>query len=254
MEFLNTLSGTELAWSQWLVLAVAAILIGINKTAIPGLGILPVVMLTLFFETRLSTGLQLGMIAMADLIAVAYYRRNADWKIILRLLPWALCGILLGVIALRLLPSDGAAMRRVIGAVVLLMVILSVVKRKIDPEKIPDGAGYSAFFGISMGTTTQLANAAGPISSIYLLSMRLPKDKYMGCCAWFFLTLNWIKLPIFVAENRVTWQSVKLDLCMIPLLVLGGFLGIVMLRRMPQKIFEWIVQSLVVIAAIKLLI
>ena len=133
------------------------------------------------------------------------------------------------------------------------MVVLSVVKRKIDPEKIPDGIGYSAFFGISMGTTTQIANAAGPISSIYLLSMRLPKEKYMGCCAWFFLTLNWIKLPIFVAEGRVTWQSVKLDLCMIPLLLLGGFIGIVLLKKMPQKLFESIIQILVVAAAIKLL-
>lgn len=253
MEFFDTIAGTHLQWSQWLVLAFSAILIGINKTAVPGLGIMPVVMLTLFFETRMSTGLQLGMIALADLIAVAYYRRNADWKLILRLLPWALTGILAGVVILRLLPADGAAMRRTIGIVVLLMVVLSVVKRKINPEKIPDGIGYSAFFGISMGTTTQIANAAGPISSIYLLSMRLPKEKYMGCCAWFFLTLNWLKLPIFVAEGRVTWQSVKLDLCMIPLLLLGGFIGIVLLKKMPQKLFESIIQILVVAAAIKLL-
>ena len=60
-------------------LMISAILIGINKTAIPGIGVLPVVLLTMAFEGRLSTGLQLIMLAMADLIAVAYYRRNADW-------------------------------------------------------------------------------------------------------------------------------------------------------------------------------
>ena len=77
---------------QLTVLIIGAILIGINKTAIPGLGVLPVVMLTMTFETRMSTGLQLGMLAMADIIAVVYYRRNADWKIVLRLLPraWSL--------------------------------------------------------------------------------------------------------------------------------------------------------------------
>ena len=37
---------------QLTVLIIGAILIGINKTAIPGLGVLPVVMLTMTFETR----------------------------------------------------------------------------------------------------------------------------------------------------------------------------------------------------------
>ena len=54
---------------QWTTLIAAAILIGINKTAIPGVGILPVVMLAAAFEARLSTGLQLGMLAVTDIMA-----------------------------------------------------------------------------------------------------------------------------------------------------------------------------------------
>ena len=65
---------------QMTALIIGAVLIGINKTAIPGLGVLPVVMLAMTFETQMSTGLQLGMLAMADIIAVSYYRRHADWK------------------------------------------------------------------------------------------------------------------------------------------------------------------------------
>ena len=61
--------------TQLAVLIVSAILIGINKTAIPGIGVLPVIMLTMAFEGRLSTGLQLIMLVMADLMAVAWYRR-----------------------------------------------------------------------------------------------------------------------------------------------------------------------------------
>ena len=79
-----------------LVLCLAAFLIGINKTAVPGIGLLPVILLASTFETRLSTGLQLGMLALADIMAVAWYHRHADWKILLRLLPWALAGIAVG--------------------------------------------------------------------------------------------------------------------------------------------------------------
>ena len=40
---------------------------------------------------------------------------------------------------------------------------------------------------------------------------------------------------------------------MLPFLILGGFLGIVLLKKLPQKIFEIIIQALVVVANIRLL-
>ena len=238
---------------QLIVLIIAAMLIGINKTAIPGLGVLPVVMLTLVFETRTSTGVQLGMLALADIVAVAYYRKQADWKVLWRLFPWALAGIALGSVILRYIPTDGSVMKRTIGGIVLALMALSILRKKLAPEKIPSGIGWSGFYGILLGSTTQLANAAGPISSLYLLAMKLPKETYMGTCAWFFLILNWLKLPIFAFEGRVTLESVKLDLCMLPFIIFGGFLGIVLLRKIPQKIFEYVIQILVVIASIRLL-
>lgn len=244
---------TSLDTTQLTVLIIAAMLIGINKTAIPGLGVLPVVMLTLVFETRMSTGVQLGMLALADIVAVAYYRKKADWKVLWRLFPWALAGIALGSVILRYIPTDGAVMKRMIGGIVLALMVLSILRKKLAPEKIPSGIGWSGFYGILLGSTTQLANAAGPISSLYLLAMKLPKETYMGTCAWFFLILNWLKLPIFALEGRVTLDSVKLDLCMLPCIIFGGFLGIVLLRKMPQKIFEYIIQTLVVIASVRLL-
>ena len=245
---------TALEPLQITVLIIGAILIGINKTAIPGLGVLPVVMLAMSFETQMSTGLQLGMLAMADIIAVIYYRRHADWKIVLRLLPWALVGLGVGSLLLNfVIPPSGNVMRRVIGCIVLALMVISFIHKRLKPDQIPSGKGFAAFFGMLMGTTTQLANAAGPISSIYFLAMKLPKDKYLGCCAWYFLILNWIKLPIFVAEGRITWQSFQLDLCMIPFLIAGGALGILLLRKLPQKIFEAVIQILVVVAAGRLL-
>ena len=112
-------------------------------------------------------------------------------------------------------------MKRTIVGIVLAMMVLSILRKKIAPEKIPSGIGWSGFYGILLGSTTQLANAAGPISSLYLLAMKLPKETYMGTCAWFFLILNWLKLPIFAFEGRVTMESVKLDMCMLPFIIFG---------------------------------
>lgn len=246
---------SSLTLTQWLVLIAAAILIGVNKTALPGVGILPVVMLAAVFDARLSTGLQLGMLAVTDIMAVIYFRRHADWKILLRLLPWALVGLAVGALLLRLIPpEDTRTTRIVIGALVLFLLVLGELKKRIHPDAIPAGGPFAAFFGILMGTTTQIANAAGPVSAIYFLSMKLPKDKYMGTTAWCFLILNWIKVPIFAAEGRITGRSLLLDLCMLPVLIAGAALGILIFKKMNQKAFELVVTLLAAAASVKLII
>ena len=240
---------------QIVILCVCALLIGVNKTALPGIGILPVVLLADTFDSRLSTGMQLLMLAWADIMAVIYFRRSADWRIILRLLPWSLLGLGIGWWVLGYIPPENnAAMKLLIGWIVIGLLILNFVRKRLDPEKIPSGLVPSAFYGSLMGSTTMLANAAGPVSAIYLLSMKLPKEQYMGSGAWLFLIVNWIKVPMFWYQGRITREVLLADLWMIPLLVAGGFLGIVLFKRLPQKLFENIVMVLVVIAAVKMIL
>ena len=240
---------------QIVILCVCALLIGVNKTALPGIGILPVVLLADTFDSRLSTGMQLLMLAWADIMAVIYFRRSADWRIILRLLPWSLLGLGIGWWVLGYIPPENnAAMKLLIGWIVIGLLVLNFVRKRLDPEKIPSGIIPSAFYGSLMGSTTMLANAAGPVSAIYLLSMKLPKEQYMGSGAWLFLIVNWIKVPMFWYQGRITREVLLADLWMIPLLVAGGFLGIVLFKRLPQKLFENIVMVLVVIAAVKMIL
>lgn len=236
------------------VLIISALLVGVNKTAVPGLGVIPVMMLASAFEPRLSAGIQLVMIAICDLMAVVWYRRGADWKIILRLLPWAVTGVAVGAVLLRIIPADNDVfMRRLIGAIVLALAVMNFVKSKMSPDKIPTGIGASAFFGILLGTTTQLANAAGPVSSIYFLSMKLDKARYMVTAAWFFLIVNYIKVPIFIWEGRITAESAVMNLWLIPVMAVGAVIGVLLFRKIPQKIFDGIIQVFVVVAAVKML-
>ena len=240
---------------QIVILCICALLIGVNKTALPGIGILPVVLLADTFDSRLSTGMQLLMLAWTDIMAVIYFRRSADWRIILRLLPWSLLGLGIGWWVLGYIPPENnAAMKLLIGWIVIGLLVLNFVRKRLDPEKIPSGIVPSAFYGSLMGSTTMLANAAGPVSAIYLLSMKLPKEQYMGSGAWLFLIVNWIKVPMFWYQGRITREVLLADLWMIPLLVAGGFLGIVLFKRLPQKLFENIVMVLVVVAAVKMIL
>ena len=71
---------------QLTILAVSALLVGVNKSGIPGLGMLPVILLAVAFELDpgFATGVMLLMICAGDIFAVSYYRKNADWRTRLR--------------------------------------------------------------------------------------------------------------------------------------------------------------------------
>jgi uncharacterized protein len=235
------------------VLALCAVVVGISKTGMPGLGILPVPLMALAFETRESTGLLLGILILADLFAVTYHRHHAKWRHVLRLLPPAFVGIVAGYFSLGVV-SD-RQLKPIIGGVVLVMLGLNYWRTRTRAEEapVPGQWWFAVALGFMAGVTTMMANAAGPVMIIYLLAMRLPKIEFVGTSVWFFFVVNWLKVPFSANLNLMTAASVKLNLTMIPFIAVGAVVGILFLRRIPQKAFIAIVQILAAAAAVKLL-
>ena len=238
---------------QLTALITAALLIGINKTGIPGIGLLPVLLLTLTFPTRLSTGLQLVMLCMADVLAVIWYRRSANWKLIVKLLPAAAMGLAAGTLVVNHL--NDRTMGVTIGIIVVFLCILSIIKDSVLKSEytLPSHWSIAGAAGFLAGFTTLIANAAGPVMAIYFLSMKLEKKEYVGTGAWFFLLVNWTKLPIFYLQGRITMQSFRADLAMTPFVLLGGIAGILLLKYISQLWFNRIVIIFSLIAGLKLI-
>ena len=240
---------------QLVILAVSALLVGVNKSGIPGLGMLPVILLAVAFDLNpgFATGVMLLMICAGDIFAVSYYRRNADWKIVVRLLPYTMLGLALGFLTLRHL-NRPEHLRILIGWIILLLAAVHLVRVAFFKHApVPSHWAFSAAVGLTAGFTTQVANAAGPVMALYLLSMKLPKNRYVGTCAWFFMIMNWTKLPVFCFEGRVTAAAVHAVLPMLPLILLGAVLGVLFVKRAPQRFFEVVIEIIVIVSAVKLL-
>jgi len=236
----------------WMVAALCAVMIGASKTGIPGFGILVVPLMAMVFPAKQSTGVMLGMLILADLFAVGYYRRNAIWGHLIRLIPATLAGIVAGFFAMRLV-SD-AQLKPIIGVIVLGMLAVNWWRtRNSDNASIPTQWWFAVVMGFLAGLTTMMANAAGPVMIVYLLAMRLPKVEFVGTSAWFFFIANWLKVPFSAGLGLITPESIKLNLIMLPFIVAGAALGIFVLRKIPQRVFEVTVQILALAAAVKLL-
>lgn len=254
---------------DWVLLAVGGLVIGFSKTAFSGLGTLVAVIFALVLPTRASTGAIVPLLIVGDAIAVSLYRRHADWKLLLRLLPYLIGGLLLGVVFLDTV--DDVALRRFLG--VLLLVLAAMQLRSLlrpaapteEPGVVAAPSGpetwgparrrvTAALAGGGAGFATMVANAAGPISSMYLLVMRVSKMAFVGTAAWLYAIVNVTKVPFSVQLGLIDAQSLLLDLLLVPALLVGALVGVKVLRRVPQQLFTNLTLVLTALSAVALLL
>jgi uncharacterized membrane protein YfcA len=107
---------------------------------------------------------------------------------------------------------------------------------------------------VTAGILTMMANAAGPVMVIYLVAMRLPKDAFIGTGAWYALSINLFKVPFSAGLGLIQGGSLLANLYLAPVIVIGGFLGLRLVKLVPEKPFTWLMQALAVVAAVQLLL
>jgi uncharacterized protein len=244
---------------QWVLALAAALLVGVSKTGISGLGMLFVAVFALVIpNTKQSTGIVLPLLIFGDLVAVISYRRHTQWSYLWKLFPWTGLGVFLGFFAMGRINDREA--RLMIGGIVCAMVAIHVgrglwKKRSGRPENLEEkhAAWFAPMVGVLAGFTTLVANAAGPLMTIYLLAMHLPKMEFMGTGAVFFMLLNWFKVPFMVSLGLITADSLRFNFWLAPAVLLGALLGRWLLPRIDQKLFEGLALFLSAAAGVKLL-
>lgn len=248
----------ELALWAWALLGLGALTIGLAKTAIPGGGILPVALFAAVLPARTSTAALLLLLIVGDAMALLLYRRHAHWPTLLRLAPAVIAGLILGFLLLAV--GDDAVVRRAIGGILLAMIAVTLWRRRRRNSTGPadatsrGGLVAASAYGTLAGFTTMVANAAGPVMSMYLLAMRTPVQVFLGTSAWFFAIVNLVKLPFLAGIGLFQVPVLLMDLALVPLVILGGLIGARVARRIRQHVFERIVIGLTVAGAIYLLI
>ncbi len=238
---------------QWVIAIICALMIGFAKAGIPGSGILIPLLAASIIPAKESTGFVLPMLIMADIMAITYWRRSVEWKQLIRLMPWAWLGIFAGFMGMSRI-SD-ADLRTFIGAIVLVLMAVSYIREKtLAGSSIPGHWLFAAVLGTLAGSTSMMANAAGPVMVIYLVAMRLPKEYFIGTSAWFFWIINLSKLPLSQKLNLINIQSLQTNLVLLPFIIAGGVIGIFLVKRISQKAFNSVVQLLALGAALYLVL
>ena len=273
---------TELTPLAWAVLAVGAFVVGVSKTALPGAGTVVIAIFAAVLPARASTGALLGLLLIADLFALALYRRDADLGVLRRLAPPVIVGLLGG--ALFLLLADDAGVRVTIGVILLALIVLTLARRWVAGRRArraeggagptprpgpeageragkaaetgagPPRRGPAGLYGSIAGFTTMVANAGGPVMTLYLLRSNLEVTRFVGTMAWFFACVNLTKLPISIGLGLVRPQRLLLCLALVPAVVLGAVIGRWVISRISRPLFEKIVLAVAGLSGLYLMV
>ncbi|MEU1487494.1 sulfite exporter TauE/SafE family protein [Streptomyces sp. NPDC005752] len=247
---------------QLAALAAASTLVGFSKTAVSGANTISLAVFAAVLPARESTGVLLPILIAGDMLAVLVYRRHAHWPTLLRLFPAVAVGVVAGTVFM--MWADDAAVRTSIGAILLFMAGVTVLRRRARPEPeagdgneegpVRGGRLKARSYGVLGGFTTMVANAGGPVMSLYLLSAGFRKLGFLGTSAWFFLIVNTSKVPFSVGLGLIDAQSLLLDAALVLFVIPGAYLGRACVGRINQRLFDRIVIGATVLGGLQLLL
>ncbi len=244
MDFFSAFSITN-----WILILLAAFIIGLSKAGLKGIDMMNVTIMAIVFGGKASTGVVLPLLCAADIMAVIYYHRHAEWPQFWKLIPWMIVGVLIGVYVG--MDLNELIFRRVMAVIILFTVVIMLALEFRKNVVMPDNKLFAATMGLSSGFTTMLGNLAGAFSNIYFLAMRMPKNNFIGTAAWVFLVINLFKLPfqVFYWKN-ITLSTLKTDLLLLPALIIGFWAGVKIVAKIKDDSYRKVVIVLTLIGAV----
>jgi uncharacterized membrane protein YfcA len=237
----------------WILLFLSAMIIGMSKAGLKGVEMLSVTIMAFIFGGKSSTGIVLPLLCFADILAVLYYNRHAQWNHFKKIIPWMMMGILMGVFVGKDL--NEFLFKKIMAGIILITIAIVVFMEYRKSEKVPTHPLFVASTGLAAGFTTMIGNLAGAFANLYFLAMRVSKNDFIGTAAWIFLCMNLFKLPfqLFYWKN-INWQTFTTDLYLIPGIIIGFFVGVKIINKIKDHHYRKLVILLTLIGSIVLLI
>ena len=247
LSILGTLSN-----SDFLLAAFCAFLLGISKSGLKGIAVLIVTGFALVYDARNSTGVLMPLLIVGDVFAITYYKRHVQWNYIIKLLPWMILGVLLGVVGGKLI-SESIFKYGMAGIILFSVALMWYWENKKD-KSIPSHWTFASSMGILAGFTTMVGNLAGAFSNIYFLAMRLPKNTFIGTAAWLFFLINTFKLPFHIWNwETINKISILKSVELVPFVILGLVSGVFIVKKINDNSYRKLILLFTALGGIAML-
>lgn len=239
--------------SFYLLAALGVIVIGIDKAGFGGgIGLVAIVIFILAFgESKEAVAVMLPILCVCDLFALYHYHKIYDKRNLIRLIPGALAGILLGSFFLGKVTDT--QLRFWIGVVAILFVIYQAAKTWIfkEMEAYKPKSWHGWIFGSLVGFTSTLAHAGGPPATMYLLPQNMGRQLYVGTTVILFTVVNYVKLIPYSTLGMINLNRLSTSVMLMIFVPIGTWLGVWMNKRINETVFRTVVYSFLFLMGVR---
>jgi uncharacterized membrane protein YfcA len=238
---------------EYLVLGLAALIIGVSKAGFGGgTGILVAPLLALLFPAKESVALMLPLLFACDIASLYFFWRQWDQRNVAILMPGALAGIILGTFALDLVSDE--LLKKSIGGLAIVFAVLQAARAwRRGSRPVPASAWLGFVVGLGTGFVSTLSHVGGILTVMYLLSQRMDNIRFVGTTTAVYFLINLAKIPSYLYLHMLNAEVMLLDLPFLPAAILGTALGAYLNRRVPGAWFARVVLGLVLLTGCVLL-
>ena len=235
----------------WVAAVIAATLVGMSKGGLPAVGMLAVPVMALVMNPILAAGLLLPVYMVSDVFGVWAYRRAYDRRVLAILVPPAIAGVAIGWATASLAPER--LVIGVIGAIGLAFSLNLMLRRPpVGPPKVARiVTGW--FWGALTGFTSYVSHAGGPPYQVYVLPLGLSKTTFAGTTTVTFAIINAAKLLPYWQLGLLSTGNLRVASMLLLPAVAAVFLGVGMVRVMPERPFFRFVTVTLLVISLKLL-
>ncbi|QQE12127.1 sulfite exporter TauE/SafE family protein [Planctomycetota bacterium] len=246
-------------WFIVTMLALAAIIIGVSKSGFGSTtAIIAMPIIANLIPIEQTLGFMLPLLMVADAIAIKQHWGRQSWKHVEWVCSGAFAGIMITMVALWLLANQtmliDEAVRLLVGILCLAFVFFQLARSMgMKLPHVPESRAGGIGCGIVTGVVSTIANAGGPVVSIYMLEQGLGKTKMAGTMVAMFTLINWMKVPGFLFLGILSPGAVLLSVCFLPIIPVGSLLGIWLHGHVNEKLFNGVIYSATAASSILLI-
>ena len=190
-----------------------------------------------------------GLLSLTSAAVVMFkFLKYVTWK---RFLPIVASFVIFSTLAISLLDKiEGQAMRIILGIVLIVISLyFSFFKEKLQ-KIIRPTSGWQLGAGAASGVMGGLFGMHGPPVVLYLVASEPDKDHYMGMIQTYAVLTNVIMLVTRACNGYLTTAVGTAYLYSITGLVVGVLAGNWAFKRLPDKLFAYIVYAYIGISGL----
>jgi hypothetical protein len=234
----------------WTLAVLAAVLVGMGKGGIPVVGMLGVPVLSQVISPIVAAGLLLPIYVLSDIFGLYAYRHSFDRRVLAIVGAGATFGVGVGWATASLVSE--ALVTIVIGLIGASFAMSLILRRDEVREPRRPEVGPGLFWGAVTGFTSFVSHSGAPPYQVYTLPLNMEKAVFAGTSTILFAYVNAIKLVPYWALGQLNFANLKIAALLAVPAILAVFLGVRLVKQMPEKLFFQIVIWALLLISLRL--